>query len=514
MAGTSGAASPAAVGIKWAQDEALQALGRPGTFRFAQALVLGVGGDDDQWMATVRRGTGKGARVGALVVAPGGVAYGELVGPTRGLLGAPRRDQPRWTLVARPDDITSLEYRPYVPAKFFPYSDVTVHLRSGRTWRFGIDWCRDTDALLSALRRLAGAQPSLDGPSTAALRADGAYVAARSTSDKWQLLVPSADRRHVAVVGTDNPGRSWRRIMDEPEGLPWLTWRDLTALPDGRFRFDRGDTPTTVVPEPDRIFTTSPAWRVTPELSPVEHQEWAFCSPSDLEAMRTHQPAGATPSPGRPVVRDGELHVEGYEPYRTTEEIEAGNAALGPIAPLRYLESAVNDSILRGKDFFPPLYFQPLLEGCVVPHLRDGDRVDLAVPIVVEAGASQTAVGPDQHGKVRPAGKTHAGMIATLDDRVILAWTEGIIRMAPRSRVIAYADITAVHPFMLTAKLSTIPAVEVLTADERHVFTFTNHPDCRADLEWWRRVLVRRLTGHRPVYEGPEVVRWDRSETR
>jgi len=507
VAKASDQATPAASGIRWAQDEALGALGNPSTFWWAQALVLDIGGDDDQWMAMLRRGTGKGARVGAIAVGDGAVAYGELIGPAQGRFGSPKRDQPRWTLLARASDVAGVEYRPYVRSRFSPYSDVTIHTPSGRSRRFGIDWSRNVNGLVCALRELAGAHPDLSRPTGSSLRSDGAYVSARSLSDKWQLLVYSAERAQVAVVSTDNPGRTRQRIVDEPDDLPWLNWQDLTQRPDGAF--DYGEGPVTIVPGQDRIVTTSPDWRVYPSLSSVEYQEWSFFPAEALEEVRTHRSASFSPTPGRPVLEAGDLHVAGYEPFRTAEQLEVANTARGPIDPLVYLESAVNDSLRRGKGFFESLFFEPLISGCVVPNLRSGDRIDLAVPIVVEVGPSADAVGPDAGGKVRPTGKCIPGMIVTLDDRVLLAWTEGIIRMTPRSQVISLADITAVHPFTLTAKMSTIPAAEILTSRDRHVFTFTNHPDCRADLEWWRRILIRRLTGHHPVFDGPSVIRWE-----
>ena len=155
---------PSATGLRWSQEEARKAIGAGESFRWAQALVLDCGGDDDQWMAMLRRGTDKGARVGALVVANGAVAYSELIGAPQGMMGGPKRGQPRLTIVARPSDIAGLDFRPWVDSRFAPYSDVTIHTTSGKSRRFGLDWSGNADALVCALRELSGTHRWNGGP--------------------------------------------------------------------------------------------------------------------------------------------------------------------------------------------------------------------------------------------------------------------------------------------------------------------------------------------------------------
>lgn len=487
-----------APGVRWSQEIALDALGDPSEFRWAQAVALGCGGDDSQWMATIRDGLSKGARVGVLAVSGAGLAYGELIGDTKTFSGKPKRNHPRWSLLARSTDITDLRYRPYARCAHRPYSELTVVTKGGER-RFGIDWCAEVDQFVDQARTLVGL-PRPTAPTGASWRSDGVYVAGRNRDDMWKVLAYDEANARVGYFAWGNPGRVWARVTEEPDEVSWM---DVRPQGDGTFRY--GEKAVQVVPGADCIHTFYDDWPA--------FRRWDFFGAAELAEIREHKIAGLSPKPGTPTLEGNQVVVVGYESYRTAEELEAENAARGPVPVSDYVTSAANASIKRGGGFFSPKLFE-IYMPLIFMDAHDGDRVDLCMPIVVEVGASHAPVGsggdPD---KYRPSGKLETGIVTTFDDRMLLTWTEGTIRMEPQLVRIPYDAIAEVNTFDLYAKLSKIPALEVLTTDgDRHVITFTNHPDCKADFAWWQDVLSKRLRGdYVPVFDGADVLRWQRT---
>jgi hypothetical protein len=489
---------PTASGLRWSQDACLDLLGTRESFRWAQSVALDHGGDDDQWMAMIRKGLPAGARVGHLGVGNGVVAYGELLGAPAGMLGSPKRNQPRWTWHARRGQITNVDYQPFVTGRFGPYSVVTIATQHGRQ-RFGIDFSNDADSLVCAIRDVAGEHRPFNGPATANVRSDGAYVAARKKSDTWQVLIYNAERNQFVLFG-GRPHLCWKRAVEEPDELKW---HDVVERPDGIL--DYGTSPTQFVPLADGAITTDPTWTTTP-LSSAEYIEWDFVPVDELLDVKPM--ARLSPTPGKAVMNGATLSVEGYAPHQSAEEFEARNQAHGPYPSLAYIESALDDSVERSGGFFKKSFYLTYVRDSVDWRLRDGERCDLAMPVVVEAGSSSAPAG-DGATRVKPTGRLHPGLMVTLDDRFILAWTEGSIKMTPNSLELPYADIRQINKFEMSVKMSKLPAFEILTPNQRIVATFTNHPDCNANFEWWRDRLTSRLSGWKPVFDGVKLVRWE-----
>lgn len=489
-----------AAGARWSQEIALGALGKPSSFQWAQAVLLDCGGDDSQWMAMVRNGLAKGARVGILAASDAGVSYGELIGATQTFSGSPKRNHPKLSLLARAGDVVELRYRPYVRCSHHPYSELTL-VTTSRERRFGIDWCADLDAFVDRVRSGLGFPESVPSATGAPWRSDGVYVAARNREDNWKILAYDSAGSRVAYFTWANPGRAWTRASTEADQVSG--WMEVRPQGDGTFRY--GQNNVHVVPGDGYLHTFY-------ENSSLA-KRWNFFDASVLDGIRTHSTAGLSPSPGRATLQGNDLVVVGYEPYRTAADLDAANAARGPVPVADYITSAVNAAIRHGRGFFPSKHFETYLP-VVMSQTRARDRIDLCVPVVVEEEPREQPADASGVAKYRPTGKLEAGLATTFDDRVLLTWSHGLVRMEPRSITIRLDEIAAVNAFDLYAKLSKVPALEVLLATgARHVVTFTNHPDCKADLGWWRDVLMKRLRGDLvPVFDGAALLRWQRPD--
>lgn len=186
-------------------------------------------------------------------------------------------------------------------------------------------------------------------------------------------------------------------------------------------------------------------------------------------------------------------------PVRSWEELQQTRA-------IEYVESALAVAVAESKGWFEPADFSELITRELVGHLRPLDRVDLFVPAVIEVGCAQMSCADRE--EVKPAGELTPGLIVARDHDVILAWASGVVRFRTGSLVVPYASVRSAAPFTIRAKLSTLPAAEVITDAGRVAFTFSNnlHDEAGADPTGWRDTLVDRFRGAAPVFEGYRVV--------
>ncbi len=173
-----------------------------------------------------------------------------------------------------------------------------------------------------------------------------------------------------------------------------------------------------------------------------------------------------------------------------------------------FLNSAFNSMLNSSGNLFSGQEWLPLIHSDITPHLSDDDVVDIFMPVVFEYGGS--AVSAAGQEKVKPTGELLVGALVTAQDRAILAWSKGMIRLRTFSEVIPYATVRSVAPFTMSTKMEQLPAFEVFTDDgTRWPFTFSNNLKYKGvDIVRWRDRMVRRFEGWQPEFDGAAVVRW------
>lgn len=173
-----------------------------------------------------------------------------------------------------------------------------------------------------------------------------------------------------------------------------------------------------------------------------------------------------------------------------------------------YLNSAFNAMLNGSNALFSGKEWLPLIHSDIKPHLFDDDVVDIFMPVVFEYGGSAASAAGEE--KVKPTGELLVGALVTAQDRAILAWSKGMIRLKSFSEVLPYATVQSVAPFTMSTKMERLPAFEVFTTDgTRWPFTFSNNLKYKdVDITRWRDRMVHRFEGWRPEFDGADVVRW------
>lgn len=251
--------------VKYGHNAAVEALGcAPKQFYFCEAVLLGRGGDDGLWMRLVGSGVSDLHRCGALVVAPEGIAYRELVltrplprgahllsstqpGERNSLVVTAafvsafigytraRRAKPvDWIWVARPDEITDGTVEPAVPSAHGPFVAVTITAK-GATMTFGVRLSPHRPALLAAIRDLAGTGYSKAGPSAGPPRTDGVYVYGREQKHSPDIHVLLFDKQNAYFFATTDLETSVRQCRSGEgrwKAHPWSPQPVSFTIPD------------------------------------------------------------------------------------------------------------------------------------------------------------------------------------------------------------------------------------------------------------------------------------------
>src|SRR5947209_1513972 len=126
-----------------------------------------------------------------------------------------------------------------------------------------------------------------------------------------------------------------------------------------------------------------------------------------------------------------------------------------------YLETAYEAMLVGSNGLFSGKEWMPLILNEIRPHLAEDDLIDIFMPIVYEFGASPVSVA-GQEG-VKPTGDLLVGALVMCQDRAILAWSKGMIKLRMFSGVIPYATVQSVAPFTMSTKMEKLLSLEMFT---------------------------------------------------